>query len=332
MDTLCNETFPLHQVESAAEHQAILKSTLPTGVTNDFMISSAGHPAFAAAIAKLPTYYNKTRLWARLLPYGAIMISSGPFFLTMMVMDYLMKQPLLSPPTVQVVNQTQLAPYITDLESCTWHQEDAQLLMWLGERPWAWFSLGGIGLVAGIYLTNCALMSVWKTLTQKASTVNYNTKSANTRRQKLSVKSPPDRTDVKLRPPRPRCWGVGRCRHAVHAIVSCARWPDPLPFVTRRAKVPTDSWRDKTNSYNSLSRSAGSLRQDFFCRSPASVNQRLISRNPVPGTAKSSKSCQQRDQITLKPTINDCNPNCVESRNILTSPCRPNQPKGRTAL
>ncbi|KAH6984331.1 nucleotide-diphospho-sugar transferase [Ilyonectria sp. MPI-CAGE-AT-0026] len=178
MDTLCNETFPLHQVESAAEHQAIFKSTLPTGVTNDFMISSAGHPAFAAAIAKLPTYYNKTRLWARLLPYGAIMISSGPFFLTMMVMDYLMKQPLLSPPTVQVVNQTQLAPYITDLESCTWHQEDAQLLMWLGERPWAWFSLGGIGLVAGIYLTNCALMSVWKTLTQKASTVTYNTKSA----------------------------------------------------------------------------------------------------------------------------------------------------------
>lgn len=121
-------------------------------------------------------------------------------------------------------------------------------------------------------------------------------------------------------------WAMPKCRR--HALVGCARWSDPLPLVTRMAKVPTDSWRDKMNSYNSLSRSAGSIRQDFFCSSPASVNQRLISRNLVPGSAKSSKSCQQRDQIILEPTISDCNPRSVESRISPTSPCRPNQPKG----
>ncbi|KAH6976697.1 nucleotide-diphospho-sugar transferase [Ilyonectria destructans] len=135
MDILCNKTFPLDQVESGtAIHNAIFKSTLPTGVSNDFMISSAGHPAFTAAIHKLPLFYGKNRLWARLLPYAAIMISSGPFFITLMVKDYLLKQPLIHSPTVQVINGTELAPYITDLESCTWHRDDAKAIMWLRDR------------------------------------------------------------------------------------------------------------------------------------------------------------------------------------------------------
>ncbi|KAH7120436.1 nucleotide-diphospho-sugar transferase [Dactylonectria estremocensis] len=159
MDTWCNKTFPLHQVESdSAKHHAIFKSTLPTGVTNDFMISSAQHPIFTATIAKLPFFYAITRLWYKLLPYVAIMTSSGPFFLTLVIEGYLLEQPSLPSPTIAVINQTELSPYITDLESCSWHQGDAQTLMWVGERPWIWFAMGGVGLAIGLYVLNHLLL------------------------------------------------------------------------------------------------------------------------------------------------------------------------------
>ncbi|KAH8650205.1 hypothetical protein BGZ61DRAFT_545884 [Ilyonectria robusta] len=109
MDIFYNETFPLHQVESdTARHTAVFKSTRPTGVTNDFMISSARHPAFAAAISKLPVFY-----------------STGPFFITWVVKDYLLVQPSLPSPTLQMINSTELTSYTTDLESSTWRRTDA---------------------------------------------------------------------------------------------------------------------------------------------------------------------------------------------------------------
>ncbi|CAK7269602.1 CSG1/SUR1-like protein [Sporothrix epigloea] len=160
MDTWCNQTFPIERIESQGsfQHRALFKSTLPTGITNDFMIASARHPAYAAAIAKLPMYNALTHFWARWQPYAVIMISAGPMFLTMVVKDYLMQQPSLPSLTVGVINATQLAPYITDLESGTWHQGDAKALMWIGTRPWTWFSMGAIGLIGGLFVVNRMLM------------------------------------------------------------------------------------------------------------------------------------------------------------------------------
>ncbi|KAF7557924.1 hypothetical protein G7Z17_g296 [Cylindrodendrum hubeiense] len=172
MDTVCNKTFPLDQVESGTlKHNAIFKSTLPTGVTNDIMISSAGHPAFTAAIRKLPIFYAKTRLWARMLPYAAIMMSTGPFFLTLVVKGYLLEQLSINVQTVQVINGSELKPYITDLQSCTWHQGDAKPIMWLGTRPWTWFSLAAIGLVIGLYLINYTLFVAWRGASRKVPAV-----------------------------------------------------------------------------------------------------------------------------------------------------------------
>ncbi|CAK7566043.1 MAG: CSG1/SUR1-like protein [Sporothrix epigloea] len=156
MDTWCNKTFPIERIESQGsfQHRALFKSTLPTGITNDFMITSARHPAYAAAIAKLPMYNALTHFWARWQPYAVIMISAGPMFLTMVVKDYLMQQPSLPSLTVGVINATELAPYITDLESGTWHQGDAKALMWIGTRPWTWFGMGAIGLAVGLFIVN----------------------------------------------------------------------------------------------------------------------------------------------------------------------------------
>lgn len=179
MDTWCNQTFPLHQIEpDTTPHSAVFKSTLPTGVTNDFMISSARHPVYASIISKLPAFYSITRFWARLQPYCNIMLSSGPLFLTLVVKDYLLEQPSLPSPAIQVVDQSQLMPFITDLESSTWHQADAQALMWLGTRPWTWFSLGAIGTITGLYFVNLALLFVWNALQRRIPSMAYAVKMA----------------------------------------------------------------------------------------------------------------------------------------------------------
>ncbi|KAF7559247.1 hypothetical protein G7046_g4908 [Stylonectria norvegica] len=179
MDTLCNETFPIDQIGSDdTVHHALFKSTLPTGVTNDFMISSPRHPAFTATIRKLPLFYSLTRFWGRLLPYGAIMISSGPFMLTLAVKSYMQDLPSLPTPTIQVINQTLLDPYITDLASCTWHQDDAKALMWIGDRPWSWYAIGVVGLTVGLWILNNGLLRIWKSLLPRATSVTDSIKLA----------------------------------------------------------------------------------------------------------------------------------------------------------
>jgi inositol phosphorylceramide mannosyltransferase catalytic subunit len=162
MDTWCNSSFPLERIEATPEdtsegamHRALFKSTLPTGITNDFMIASARHPAYASAIAQLPLYNALTHFWARWQPYAVIMISAGPMFLTMVVKDYLQTPPYaMHARTIGVINGTELNPFITDLESATWHQSDAKALMWIGTRPWTWFGMGAIGLIAGLFVVN----------------------------------------------------------------------------------------------------------------------------------------------------------------------------------
>ncbi|KAJ5808152.1 hypothetical protein N7474_009421 [Penicillium riverlandense] len=159
MDTWCNETLPIHKLGSdTAKHYALFKSTFPTGVTNDFLITSAHHPAYTAAIAQLPAFNAITRVWARWQPHCAIMISAGPMFLTMVLKGYLLKQPSLPSPTLGVINGTELAPYIIDLESSTWHRADEKIFTWIGDRPWTWFSMGAIGLAAGLFIFNRLLM------------------------------------------------------------------------------------------------------------------------------------------------------------------------------
>lgn len=178
MDTICHAPFPLHQIDSGTmEHRALFESTLPTGITNDFMVSTARHPAFAGAIAKLPLFYSFTRFWARLEPYCAIMLSSGPLFLSLVVKDYLLELPALPSATVQVIESARLRPYITDLESSTWHRKDTQALMWLGQRPWSWFLMGALGVVVGAYLVNLALLACFRAV-RKVPAVSAGSKLA----------------------------------------------------------------------------------------------------------------------------------------------------------
>ena len=158
MDTVCHKPLPLDNlIIGSWAATAIFKSTLPTGVTNDMMVSSARHPAFANAIRLLPRYFHMTSFWSHLQPYCSIMLSAGPLFITLAALDFLLNHGPKDNAMIQVVNQTELAPFITDLESATWHSSDAKILMWIGERPWVWFALGIVPLATGLLLLNYTL-------------------------------------------------------------------------------------------------------------------------------------------------------------------------------
>lgn len=170
MDTLCNRTIPLDQIESdGAPHHAVFKSTTPTGVSNDLLISTAQHPVFTKALSRIRFYYGITKPWAHILPHAAVMVAAGPLFLTMATKNYLLEQPSLPELTVKVINATELEPYITDLEGCSWHHGDTRTLMYVGDHPWIWFALGAIGLAIGLHIINYFLLKAWRSLARGSS-------------------------------------------------------------------------------------------------------------------------------------------------------------------
>lgn len=175
MDTLCKDAFPVDDVNPQGGHYALFKSTKPTGVTNDFMVSTARHPAFTTALAKLPTFFRITNFWARLEPYAAIMLSSGPLFISLAVQEYLLTLPKLPSPTVEISRPDTLTAFITDLESSSWHRNDTRVLMWLGERPWTWYTMGAVGLVIGLTIVNRMALYACK-LPRKFASMLYSLK------------------------------------------------------------------------------------------------------------------------------------------------------------
>ena len=162
MDTICKAPIPFDQVESVnAPYTAMVRATVPTGVTNSFMMSSAGHPAFQAAIHRLPMFYSITRFWAGILPYWNVMMATGSMYISLALRSYLVKLPWLPSPTVQVTSLAHLQSYIADLGTATWHGADAAILLWLEDKPLVWFSLGGLGTICGLYVINCAILAIW---------------------------------------------------------------------------------------------------------------------------------------------------------------------------
>ncbi|CRK29850.1 Mannosyl phosphorylinositol ceramide synthase CSH1 like protein [Verticillium longisporum] len=168
MDTWCNASIPIHQIEAAGgKDLSVFKSTSPTGVSNDLMITTARHPIFEAVIKRLVFYNKITRPWSSIQPHTAVMMSAGPLFLTLVLKSYLLQLPSLPTPSFQVVNATQLLPYLTDLEGQSWHHGDTQAMMWIGERPWVWYLMGAIGLAVGTYIVNFFLLLVWNLCTKR---------------------------------------------------------------------------------------------------------------------------------------------------------------------
>lgn len=131
---------------------------------------------FSAAISKLPVFHSLTRHWSWLQHYSSIMISSGPLFTSLILKDYLLQSPLLPSPTVQINDPDEFAPYISDLQTSSWHQTDARVALWLENRPWAWLALGSMATVVVIYLTNKLLVIAGRAVFRWVSSIDYSSK------------------------------------------------------------------------------------------------------------------------------------------------------------
>jgi inositol phosphorylceramide mannosyltransferase catalytic subunit len=85
----------------------------------------------------------------------------------MALKNYLLEQPFLPEQTVQIINATELEPYLTDFEGASWHHGDTKTLMWIGDRPWVWFMLGAICLGAGLYVVNQLMLKCLSRFSEK---------------------------------------------------------------------------------------------------------------------------------------------------------------------
>jgi hypothetical protein len=99
-------------------------------------------------------------------------------FLTFVIKDYLLEQPSLPSPQIGVINATELAPYIADLEGGTWHRSDAQVFIWIGDRPWTWFLMGAIGLAVGLSILHRVLTNIFYRVLHKVESGSCDLKLA----------------------------------------------------------------------------------------------------------------------------------------------------------
>lgn len=105
---------------------AFVRETVPTGVLNDVMGSVPGHPFFLKIIESLK-YYKRN--W--LVPYITIMFSTGPLFVSVMLVQY-KRQVLTDFSLVRVLlsaDYKSLPPaFFSIAQGSSWHLEDAKFI------------------------------------------------------------------------------------------------------------------------------------------------------------------------------------------------------------
>lgn len=105
---------------------AFVRETVPTGVSNDVMGSVPGHPFFVKVLESLQTY---KRNW--LVPYITIMFSTGPLFVSVMLVQY--KRLTLSDMSqVRVLlsndYKTNPSAFFSIAPGSSWHLDDAKFI------------------------------------------------------------------------------------------------------------------------------------------------------------------------------------------------------------
>ena len=121
---------------------AIMPSTQPFGVSNDFMMSRRRHPFFKQLIDALPA-------WNRRYGgnYATVMFSTGPAFVDFMLIQYLRTQlDRPSPDRVHIMHPDLYAgrspSYFRHHPGSSWHAGDANWLL----VPWNFI----VSVVAGV--------------------------------------------------------------------------------------------------------------------------------------------------------------------------------------
>lgn len=117
---------------------AFFPKTDPTGVSNDIMACSRGHPLFGRLIEELRNYNRNF-----ILPYITIMYSTGPLFVSMVLQKYLRSHSsvddpyrvrILMPDSPQNSHLMTIRQLFGMLKGQSWHQSDAEYITMIGDH------------------------------------------------------------------------------------------------------------------------------------------------------------------------------------------------------
>lgn len=131
---------------------AFVRETQPTGISNDVMGSVPGHLFFIKAIENLQRYQ---RNW--LVPYITIMFSTGPLFLSVMLMQYKRKGvPEAGKVRILLPNdyKTQSTSFFTIAPGSSWHLDDAKLIKSLANHI-------GLAVFGGFLIAGFVFLLEW---------------------------------------------------------------------------------------------------------------------------------------------------------------------------
>lgn len=131
-------------------HQAFVRRTVPTGISNDVMGATPGHPFFVRVTESL---MGADRGWV--LPYITIMASTGPLFLSVVWKKWMGEHEGVEEDWEGRVRVLMPKEYAGELWSFfktykgdSWHGGDAKLIFWMGKN-WMFLTAGGF-LLAGV--------------------------------------------------------------------------------------------------------------------------------------------------------------------------------------
>ncbi|KAG5519867.1 hypothetical protein PMAC_000143 [Pneumocystis sp. 'macacae'] len=117
----------LQPLDPLLSYSAWLRTTKPTGISNDVMGSIPYHPFFLYVINHLK---SASRNWV--FPYITVMATTGPLFLSVMLEKYMHYLPsnAIAVEHVRIITSNISNQTFKDFHGSTWHHRDARFFFW----------------------------------------------------------------------------------------------------------------------------------------------------------------------------------------------------------
>lgn len=142
----------LRRLDPLLTAPAFVRETLPTGISNDVMGAVPGHVFFVKVLENLKRYQ---RNW--FVPYITIMFSTGPLFLSVMLMQY-KRNGVPEAGKVRVVlpgdYKASADSFFSIAPGSSWHLDDAKWLKLMAQHI-------GLAVFAGFVLAGLVFLLEW---------------------------------------------------------------------------------------------------------------------------------------------------------------------------
>jgi mannosyltransferase OCH1-like enzyme len=153
LDDGCNR-----RLDPLLSYPAWVRSTVPTGISNDAMGSVPQHPFFIRVIESLQSY---NRNWA--MPYITVMYSTGPLFLSVVWKEYT-RDTRPAREHVRILMPDEYKghkwSFFNITKGSSWHGKDAQTIFWMGKH-WLLLTVSGFAIAAVVGTCLWWAWSMW---------------------------------------------------------------------------------------------------------------------------------------------------------------------------